>query len=412
MQQMHILWENMFAYIFPDSKSIETYVAVPLSNNFNSTSVAEETLVHGDSGITDSTTSETTINPRSLDTTQNPDKSFKSRNFQFGGLDAIDRRFQKIGFSENTRKLLRAARRPGTQKDYDSKFRMFHSWCCAREIDPDNPALVHVADFLTHLYHKGLQYKTISGYRSMLSAVLPQVDNHKVGQHPYVILLLKGVFNSRPPSVRLLPEWDLLKVLDSLQKKPFEPLHKAQLKVVTLKTVFLMAITTFRRCGDLQSLKLGEGSVNIQKKGITFIRHGLAKQDRPSHFGTKIFIPAFPENKKLDPKRAFFYYLKATEKFRKSADGMDETKVFLGINEPHKPVSSQTISNWIVQTLKLTLQDKNLKVKAHSTRAIGSSFALFRGATIESVLASADWSRETTFTSFYLREMSCHVLKK
>lgn len=115
---------------------------------------------------------------------------------------------------------------------------------------------------------------------------------------------------------------------------------------------------------------------------------------------------------KIDPKRAFFYYLKATEKFRKSADGMDETQVCLGINEPHKPVSSQTISNWIVQTLKLTLQDKNLKVKAHSTRAIGSSFALFRGATIESVLASADWSRETTFTSFYLREMSCHVLKK
>lgn len=240
----------------------------------------------------------------------------------------------------------------------------------------------------------------------MLSAIHPPIDGHKVGQHPYIIQLLKGVFNSRPPTVRLIPEWDLLKVLKALQKAPFEPLHKAPLKVLTYKTVFLFAITTFRRCSDLQSLKLGEGSVNIQQKGITFIRHGLAKQDRPSHFGATIFIPSFPENKKLDPKRCLFYYLKATEKYRKSGTGEDETKLFLGLNEPHKPVSSQTLSNWIVQTLKLTLQDDKVKVKAHSTRAIGPSFALFKGASIESILASADWSRETTFTRFYLRNVN------
>ena len=55
-----------------------------------------------------------------------------------------------------------------------------------------------------------------------------------------------------------------------------------------------MAISTFRRCGDLQSLKLGEGSVCVQKKGVTFIRHGLAKQDREKHFGSKILILCQP----------------------------------------------------------------------------------------------------------------------
>ena len=107
------------------------------------------------------------------------------------------------------------------------------------------------------MFHKGLQYKTISGYRSMLSTVHPPIEGHKVGQHPYIIQLLKGVFNSRPPTVKLIHEWDLLKVLNALQKHPFEPLHKASLKIITYKTVFMIAITTFRRCSDLQSLRLG-----------------------------------------------------------------------------------------------------------------------------------------------------------
>lgn len=282
---------------------------------------------------------------------------------------------------------------------------MFDSWCGARKINPYSASLAQIVDFLTELFHKGLQYRTINGYRSMLSAVLPPIDKYKVGQHPYIIQLLKGVFNSRPPKVRLLPEWNLEKVLVALQKKPFEPLSKVGLKMLTYKTVFLIAITSFRRCSDLQSLKIGEGSINIQSKGITFIRHGLSKQDRPAHFGSKIIIPTFEENKKLDPKRCLFYYLKETERFRKSASGEDETSLFLSLNEPHKPVGAQTISNWIVQTLKMTLNDENLKTKAHSTRAVGPSFALYKGASLDSILSSADWSRESTFARFYLRDV-------
>ena len=117
--------------------------------------------------------------------------------------------------------------------------------------------------------------------------------------------------------------------------------------------MFLIAITTFRRCSDLQSLKIGEDSVCVQKKGVTFIRHGLAKQDRPTHYGRKIFVPAFSRNKLLDPKRSLYFYLKKTDNFRHDTEGNDETKLFLAINEPHMPVSSQTISKWIVKTIKM-----------------------------------------------------------
>jgi hypothetical protein len=67
--------------------------------------------------------------------------------------------------------------------------------------------------------------------------------------------------------------------------------------IVTWKTAFLISITSFRRYSDLQALCIGEASVDVQKKGVTFIRHGLAKPNRPKHFGSKIFIPSYSEDK-------------------------------------------------------------------------------------------------------------------
>ena len=79
----------------------------------------------------------------------------------------------------------------------------------------------------------------------MLSSVLPPVQNIPFGQHPYIIRLLKGVFNSRPPTATLISEWDLPKVLDLLTKSHFEPLKWSPLKYLTMKTVFLVAISTY-----------------------------------------------------------------------------------------------------------------------------------------------------------------------
>ena len=113
-----------------------------------------------------------------------------------------------------------------------------------------------------------------------------------------------------------------------LQETPFEPLSKASLKFTTFKTIFLMEICTFRRRSDLQSLCLGEGTGCVQKKGVTFVRQGLSKQDRQNHFGSKVFVPAFPENYELDPKRALYWYLKKTDLVRVKSDGSREKKIF------------------------------------------------------------------------------------
>ncbi|KAJ8305842.1 hypothetical protein KUTeg_016387 [Tegillarca granosa] len=91
------------------------------------------------------------------------------------------------------------------------------------------------------------------------------------------------MLNSRPHERKILPEWDLPIVLNMLRKAPFEPMTKASLKYVTWKIVFLMAITTFKKCGDLQSLQLGEGSVNVQKKVLLVLERFFSVESSSQH---------------------------------------------------------------------------------------------------------------------------------
>ena len=178
---------------------------------------------------------------------------------------------------------------------------------------------------------------------------------------------------------------------------------------LTWKVCFLLAITTFRRCSDLQSLTLGEDHVNIQRQGVTYIRTGLSKQDRPSHSDRKIFVPALPNNKTLNPKRALLHYLRRTEQFRKTDSDQEIVKMFLATRKPHKPVSVQTISRWLVSVIKFSYKKHGKTVetvKGHSTRSVGPSWALFKGASLQQIMESADWSRETTFTKHYMKTVN------
>ncbi|CAC5411063.1 unnamed protein product [Mytilus coruscus] len=359
-------------------------------------------MVSGHSTVIDSSSYQTSTMGEFIDSAQNPNLPSKSSNVEFSCMAPLDRNFKAEGFSESARNLLNASWRKGTRKDYITKFEKYNSWCGEKQIDPYTATLNQVADFLAYLFELGLQYRTISGYRSMLSAVLPPIENYQVGQHPYISRLIKGVFHSRPPKVNLLPEWDLEMVLKTLENEPFEPLSDASLKFVTFKTVFLITITTFRRCSDFQSLRIDKESMRVQGKGINFIRHGLSKQDRQSHFGTKIHVPHFTEREFLDPKRSITIYLDETKEIRLKLDASDKVKLFLALKEPNKPVTAVTISSWIVQTIRSAYSNDKLKVKGHSTRAITPSWALYKGASTKSILDAADWSSESTFVRFYL----------
>lgn len=57
-------------------------------------------------------------------------------------------------------------------------------------------------------------------------------------------LFLRGTQRLIPPRVPRAPAWDLNIVVGALSRPPFEPLAQIDLKWLSYKTAFLLAITT------------------------------------------------------------------------------------------------------------------------------------------------------------------------
>ena len=204
-------------------KSTAAHAEISMRDNTDSPILAQTTLVSSIAKIACSISISNSNNRKSVDSGKKKCSTSRSGHIQVDCMASINQRLKAKGFSENAQKLLSTSWRSSTQKGYKCKFRKFHCWCSEREIDPYTASLENCANFLTDLFETGLKYRTIAGYRSMLSLVLSPIEKFPVGQHPYIIRLLKGVFNSRPPVRKLLPEWDLPLVLDMLKTESFEP---------------------------------------------------------------------------------------------------------------------------------------------------------------------------------------------
>ena len=85
----------------------------------------------------------------------------------------------------------------------------------------------------------------------MISNTLKLKTGNRVGSNPALSELIRSFELQYPVQRSLNPEWDLSWVLVCLQKAPFEPLHKL---CVTIKTAFLLALATAKRCSEIHAL--------------------------------------------------------------------------------------------------------------------------------------------------------------
>ena len=102
------------------------------------------------------------------------------------------------------------------------------------------------------------------------------------------------------------------------------------------------------------------------------------------------------------------WYLRKTEELKgQDADSMNLLK---RMTAPFNPPSAQTVSRWIVQTIKMGYnvypQFPKGKVKAHSDRALAPNWALSKGATKWRFLQAANWRRENTFLKRYAWDLT------
>ncbi len=77
-----------------------------------------------------------------------------------------------------------------------------------------------------------------------------------LGRDPLVSHFLCGTLRPRPAAHTRVPTWDLAIVLQGHSLAPFEPLEEVPAKFLTLKALFLLAISSLKRIGDLQALSV------------------------------------------------------------------------------------------------------------------------------------------------------------
>ena len=195
-----------------------------------------------------------------------------------------------------------------------------YRWCWNRGHSVSRSTIPKVAEFLLWLWSsKGLGVSAIKGYRSMLSAVfslcLPEISESRVLRD-----LIRSFSIEKPRSRSQSPSWDLDLVLKSLMSDTYEPLESQTLRTLMKRVLFLVALATAKRVGELQGLSnvvstLGEVLV------VSYMPFFLAKTETslnplPRSFVVKSlasFAFGLEEGSLLCPVRALRIYLKRTK---------------------------------------------------------------------------------------------------
>ena len=316
-------------------------------------------------------------------------------------------------FSAKVERYILGSRRQSTRKMYDARFGIYKSWCTSRKISPYKTSVSQVADFLVYL-HEDRQCKagTIAGYRSAIASIHQGWQNSTVSNNADLSKLIKGIFNTSPNIKPLLPNWDLPTVVWALCDFPFEPINSAEMKYVTWKTVFLVALASASRVSEIQALSVGKSHLRYETGGIRLLPNiqFLAKTQRLGKPWTPVFIPEFNQfatdsrDLLLCPCRAIRMYIRRTENIRSVSECL-----FLTYQPGQsRPASKSTISRWTVSLIKFVYERHNERldsVRAHDTRRLATSWALFNGASVQEIMQAAHWVNESTFTSFYMRDV-------
>ena len=128
-----------------------------------------------------------------------------------------------------------------------------------------NLKIPEIAEFLLYLFKaKGLML-----YCTAIADHLQAMKQVDISHNPELNRLLVSFHRDRPRALGKLPPWDLCLVLRMLTKSPYEPLGTADLKFVTHKTAFLVALASAKRRSELHAIT--KSSVRFSRDGNSVI---------------------------------------------------------------------------------------------------------------------------------------------
>ena len=329
--------------------------------------------------------------------------SSRSRQTPIIGLESERRHLIEEGFSREVVDTIQGDIRQSTKEVYSRRWSVFANWCAERSVDPCTASISQICAFLQNQFNKGVAYGSLAVFRSAISKFHKGLNGKPVGQNMQICRFLKGAFNAKPPVKSLLPSWDLAVVLEGLRKPPFAPSKSISMKCLTWKTAFLIAITSGRRCSEMQALGRKSPYIRFEAGGVRLrtVPGFLPKTATPIHLGQDIVVPEYSE-KELCPRRTIKIYIKRTTEVVSNSE--NHLFVTFGGQEKGRQVSKRTISGWLVKVIKETHDSQGKlvgNVRAHSTRAMTASWAMFNRASFIDVLKAADWRTGSTFARHY-----------
>ena len=317
------------------------------------------------------------------------------------------------GLPQSVITTIQSARASSTRSLYDHKWRVFEEWCHKNGHIPFQCPVGVILSFLQSLIEKRRAFSTVKVYLAAISACHIGFGKDTASQHPLVCRFMKGARRLLPVSRPLVPPWDLAVVLDGLKGLPLEPLEETELKHLSLKTVLLLALASAKRVSDIQAL-------SVQKSCTVFAPGDVKVTLKPNPaFVPKVVGSCSPidlvafaassserQVQALCPVRALRAYIDRTGGLRRS------DQLFVSWANPHKgkPITKQRLSHWVVEAIALAYTSQGLQppaaLRAHSTRGMAASWALFRGVSVQDICAAASWSSTLTFVRFYMLDVS------
>ena len=254
---------------------------------------------------------------------------------------------EKAGFSKTSAERVCAAKRASTQSPYNYRWNTWIDWCLQRQMDPIDPSVMTVADFLTFLFEeKKLPPVSVKGYRSAISSMLKHLSSVDCSSHPILADVIRSMELAKPAVNRIVPHWDLSLVLDCLKKSPFVPMSSYSLKCHTQKTVFTDCTCFWPETQWDTCLINNFWSADTSAVVLHFFPGVLAKIQIPSVAGVPLEIPAlssYSTDKYLCPVRALRIYMRSTRSFRRNKE-----RLFISyIKAYDKEINASTIFRWI-----------------------------------------------------------------
>ena len=304
---------------------------MPMSDHSNSPRLVRDALVLGPSAALNRDPIATPGVNNSFQTVPQLCVPQQSATSQSPPLVSRSGQLQEQGFSVEVAERIAAPQRSSTRTIYKSKWALFEKWCRENLVDFSTPSVKQISDFFMYLYQDlNRRPSTIDGYRTAIVDTLGPTAHH-IAHNADLHRLLSSFHRDHPKSSRNLPKWNLSVVLNELTKAPFEPMKDTDLKHLTLKTAFLLALASVKRRSEIHAWvankvsNLGQWEKVALFPSSDFIaKNQLAREGSQSV--SPVNIPALTtnvdrqckEDRTLCPVRALRYYLDRTKDLRGS----------------------------------------------------------------------------------------------